>query len=328
MPANVRYGNGIEVTLSDGRVISLDGTGSEVTVCSHAHADHLFRSRPETLVCTPLTAALAGVRNGSDSPPAPDADPRVTLRPAGHVAGSAAALLEDEATGRTYCYTGDVCTRDRFYLEGFEPPDVDVLIVESTYGKPEYELPDHDELAAEIRAWLAETMDRPVVLFGYALGRAQKLQALVDQSPRERLLVTEKIADINEAIERHREVEFGATVYEDDDDFSAGDALVVPGRSGQGSFVPALVERTGAITAGFSGWALDSSYRYRRDLDVAFPLSDHCDYAELLDLVAAVDPEVVYTHHGFADAFAGHVTRELGIHAQSLKRNQTTLSEF
>lgn len=329
MPPNVRYGNGIRVTLDDGQIISLDSTSADdVSVCSHAHADHLFRARPETLVCSPLTAALAGVRRQSGTPPTPDTHPLIELLPAGHVAGSTAALIEDGDTGRSYCYTGDVCTRDRFYLEGFEPPSADVLIVESTYGKPECVLPDHDALAAEILDWLADTMDRPVVLFGYALGRAQKLQMLVEQSPRDRLFVTEDIQRINDVIAAHRDVTFDARAVSEDVDLGPSDALVVPGRSGQGSVVDDVVERAESITAGFSGWAVDSSYRYRRDCDVAFPLSDHCDYEELLDLVAAVDPEVVYTHHGFADAFAGHVTRELGIHAQSLKRNQTTLSEF
>lgn len=36
----------------------------------------------------------------------------------------------------------------------------------------------------------------------------------------------------------------------------------------------------------------------------------------------------LYTQHGFADALATHIETTLGIDAQSLKENQTSLSEF
>jgi Cft2 family RNA processing exonuclease len=38
--------------------------------------------------------------------------------------------------------------------------------------------------------------------------------------------------------------------------------------------------------------------------DYSFPLSDHCDYTELLQLVRDVSPETVYTTHGFTSEFA------------------------
>lgn len=328
MTGSVRLGDGVRIDVG-GEPFAFDArdAGEAVGVLSHAHGDHLYEDGAEELVCSALTAALAGVRRDGP-PPTPVDHPAVELVNAGHVAGSRAALLTDPEDGRTYCYTGDVCTRDRFYLEGFEPPDADVLVVESTFGSPAYVFPEEDAVHAAVVDWLDGTMDRPVVLFGYALGRAQKLQRLVDRSERDRLLVTDAISRLNGVIEGHLDVTFGAAPYGDDVALGPGDALVLPMTSGRLGWIEDLVERSDAVTAGFSGWAVDDSFVYRRGLDRGFPLSDHCDHEELLALVAAVDPETVYTHHGFADDFATTVAAELGVEAVSLKRNQRTLTDF
>jgi len=307
---------------------------------------HASAAADDGVVCSPLTAALAGVRRSSELSVAEH--PAVELLPAGHVAGSRAAVIDGGET--RYCYTGDVCTRDRCHLDGFEPPDADVLIVEATYGKPGYVFPDHDEIERRIFEWLAETMDRPVILVGYALGRAQKLQHVVDRSDRTRCFVSEGIAAVNEPIEAAGVTTFDVEVYEaegegvdggregdgdggvdgSDPDRPAlepGDALVVPSSVARSDRIQRIAADTGALTAGFSGWAAGSSFRYRGGYDATFPLSDHCDFEELLALVEAVDPDAVYTQHGFADELAETLVAR-GYRARSLRRNQTTLADF
>jgi len=49
-----------------------------------------------------------------------------------------------------------------------------------------------------------------------------------------------------------------------------------------------------------SGWA-DGSQGFRYQSDWAIPLSDHADFNELLAFVKQVDPEKIYTLHGFSD---------------------------
>lgn len=323
------------VTLSDGVQFDVAGVGTvvadaeapggDVNVTSHAHGDHLFaaESAPDEVVCSAATSALAGVRRPGTSYDVVD-HPRVDLSNAGHVAGSRVVRVEGDE--RTYLYTGDVSVRDRCYLEGFDPVPADVLVVEATYGRPEYVFPDQDELERRIVEWLNDTVDRPVLLFGYALGRAQKLQRLVARSDRSRLLVSDAIADLNAVIETHLDVTFGARRYEDFD-LDPGDVVVLPSGSARLDYVDRVTRETGALTAGFSGWALDDSFRYRGGYDEAFVLSDHADFEELCRIVDAVDPEEVYTHHGFADEFAAHLTGE-GYQAQSLKQGQTSLGQF
>lgn len=321
---SVRLRDGVEVTLSDGTTVVCDASipDADVAVVSHAHGDHTPNG-PASVVCSPLTAALVEARQDISL------DRRqaeyVSLLPAGHVAGSRAALIEDP-DGTRYCYTGDVCTRPRFYLEGFDPPDADVLILEATYGEPRYVFPDHDAVAKEIVEWLSETPD-PVLLFGYALGRAQKLQLLAETAGRERILTTPAVRRVNDAITDHLEVTFDVESYEAVGDLREGDALILPMTTSRIDWIDDLTAERGALKAGFSGWAVDDSFKFRGDYDVTFPLSDHCDFQELMNLVSAVDPETIYTQHGSADRLAAELTNA-GYSATALRANQTVLGDF
>jgi putative mRNA 3-end processing factor len=61
--------------------------------------------------------------------------------------------------------------------------------------------------------------------------------------------------------------------------------------------------------------------------DYSFPLSDHCDYQELINLVQSVSPEMVYTVHGFATEFARDLKR-MGFSARPLAAYQSSLSDY
>jgi putative mRNA 3-end processing factor len=322
----VRLRDGIEIEFADGTTVVCDGPGdADATVVSHAHGDHLVEGA-ERVVASELTAALAGVRQ--EFTPTTVEHPAVDLYNAGHIPGSRAAKLTDPETGRTYLYTGDCSVRDRFYLEGFDPVDADVLVVEATYGNPEYRFPPTEEVVAEIHEWLAETMDEVLVLFGYALGRAQELQRILASSPRSNVYVTDAIARLDGVIEDHLDVAFDVRRYGSDVDLEPGDALVLPMQTSRLAWIESLVEATDAVTAGFSGWATEQSFVYRRGVDRGFVLSDHCDFEELVEVVRAVDPERVYTQHGFAEELATYLTSEYGYEPRALKRNQSTLSDF
>lgn len=315
--------DGVELELSDGTrvVCDADDPDGDVAVLSHAHGDH-WPEGEASAVCSRLTADLAATRR--ETPLHRVGDDRVELLPAGHVAGSRAALVTDP-DGTRYCYTGDCSTRSRFYLDGFEPPDADVLVVEATYGEPGYEFPSTDEVVGAAVDWLRDT-DAPVLLFGYALGRAQKLQLIAGEADRT-LYTTDAVRRVNEVIERHRDVTFDAGRYGSDTDLGTGDVLVLPMTTARIDWVDRLAESAGAVKAGFSGWAVASSFKFRGDYDVTFPLSDHCDFPELVSLVERVDPERVYTQHGSVDTLARELTAR-GFEATALRENQTALGDF
>src|SRR5262249_2377215 len=84
----------------------------------------------------------------------------------------------------------------------------------------------------------------------------------------------------------------------------------------------AMVRNLGkARKAILTGWAVDPNCRYRYQCDAAFPLSDHADFPDLIEMVKRVAPRKVYTLHGFAADFA-QALRGLGYDAQALSEDE------
>ena len=327
--------DGVQIDLTTGETFVADATepDGDIVALSHAHGDHLYTRAPADVICSDLTARLAAARRENEGSLSRTTHRDVEQVPAGHVPGSRATIIKDD-DGTTYLYTGDFSTRDRFTLDGFDAEavaaghDIDVLVTETTYGKPEYVFEEQDVLETRIIDWLNDTYETPAILFGYTLGRAQELELLVNRSERERLFVTKATEQLNDIIGRAHGVDFSAKRYEQDVTIGAGDVLVLPAQTNKLSFVDHIVENTGAVKAGFSGWAIEDSFKYRGDYDETFVLSDHSDFSELTATVEALEPERVYTQHGFADVFATYLESKLGIEARSLKKNQTSLDAF
>ncbi|MFB6147382.1 MAG: MBL fold metallo-hydrolase RNA specificity domain-containing protein, partial [Candidatus Nanohaloarchaea archaeon] len=267
--------------------------------------------------------ALASARTGSDVDHA-SSHAGVEMLPSGHITGSRAALIHGE---EEILYTGDVSLRDRQYLDGFEPVEADILVVESTYGVPAYSFPPQQEIENDIMSWLEEE-EGPLLLFGYSLGKAQKIQKIVEETVDRPLLAHSSVKEMNEVVEEATDLSFQAELYGENREKLENGILVAPSRLSNSDWADELVDEFGAVKAGFSGWAVQDSYRYRGGYDKTFPLSDHCGFEDLVKLVEEVDPEKVYTHHGFDEAFASYLKREKGIHARALKSNQSTLHDF
>jgi hypothetical protein len=60
------------------------------------------------------------------------------------------------------------------------------------------------------------------------------------------------------------------------------------------------------VSIAITGWAIDSSTKYRWGVDHALPLSDHADYDELLEAVERVGAAEIYCMHG-PQEFVGHL---------------------
>src|SRR5262249_9989986 len=100
-------------------------------------------------------------------------------------------------------------------------------------------------------------------------------------------------------------------------DDSPGDRVVVAPPVGKDAIRGLGRYRTALI----SGWAQDASFWRVFGADVAFPLSDHCDFDELLEVVRRSGADKVYTVHGFADDFARHL-RKRGVRAHALQSTE------
>src|SRR6266540_531112 len=305
--------------------------GPELAFVSHAHSDHARAHRE--VIATAATARLMRVRGAKaerehvlkfDEAREFDAGGlpfRITLLPAGHILGSAMAF--PEADGESLLYTGDFKLRPGLAAEACGPRSADWLVMETTFGRPEYRLPPAEEVREQIVAFCRQACaeDATPILMAYSLGKTQELLRAFDGAS-----LPISLHDAAWKLTRIYE-EFGMKfpAYERHEHGNgAGRVLISPTLSGR-----AAREQLGraARTAVVTGWAMDAGCRFRHQADVAFPLSDHADYPDLLEFVQRVSPRTAYTLHGFAADFA-QTLRELGRDAQALSEPEQFQLDF
>jgi len=277
---------------------------------SHAHADHI--GVHELAFCTPATARLYQHRRGAHrrTRELPYRQPiefgplQLTTYPAGHCLGSAMILAEDDR--QRLLYTGDFKLGPSATAEPAELPSADILVMESTFGRPRYRLPPRDEVIGELIALVRETLaaGRTPVVHAYALGKSQEVT---------RLLTAEGIAVL-----QHPTIFAVSQVYQQcgvdlgkvglfDKQKVSGRAVVTLPRGVRTFRLPGLID---PVSIAVTGWAVDPSTKYRQGVDHALPLSDHADFEELLAIVERVEAKQVYCTHGPRE-FVDHL-REAG----------------
>ena len=326
--ASVSANGGIQVELGKTRY-ALDPHSrvrADYTFVSHAHLDHMHApSKSERVIASQVTAELARAR-GYDLGETTEQADGVELLDSGHIFGARAIRIQDEVY-----YTGDASGRSRAFLGKCRTRKARILVMETTYGVPEYVFPPTAKLVKEVNALIASAYDRgaPVVLMGYPLGKAQLLSYFF--SSWEPLFYHESVDDMNRIHIAHGVPLKPGSRFEpsrDQDRLPRGPWLMVsPMSSGRSRMMSHLKKEYGAVLVAFSGWALGAGYRYTLGADYSFPLSDHCDYQELVDLVQGVSPEMVYTVHGFAAEFARDL-RKMGFSARPLSAYQSSLSDY
>jgi len=298
----------------------------EKNVVTHAHFDHMHQDSSTEVICSKKTGELFQARLNEEFNYRTSAE-GLELIDSGHIIGSSA--LKFEMNGEKVLYTGDASTRDRAYLEGFNAPQADTLVMETTYGIPNYRFPAQKKVEENIREWIEQNNERPLILFGYSLGKAQKIQYIVEKFTDRPMIAHGSVKNMNDVVQEVTDLSFSAKPYgKNKQVLEENGILIAPSNTSQADWVQKVVDEYGALKGGFSGWAVSDSFKYRGDYDKTFVLSDHCDFDELVEMVEQVNPEKVYTLHGFDEAFAKHLKKELGVNARALKRNQSSLTDF
>ena len=312
---SVEYSGGVHVT---GTGLWLDPRGKrEFAFVSHAHSDHAGR-HGET-VLSAATSRLMRARIG----PSPREHvlefgetremrgARLTLLPAGHVHGS--AQLHQETVDGSLLYTGDYKLRPGLSSEAIEWRAADTLIMETTFGRPEFVFPPTERVLADVVNFCREALagGEVPVLLAYSLGKAQEVLCVVAEAGLAPMLhgAVAKMTRI------YRE---GMPHIPEFADYKAGrvsgHVVICPPSARNSRMLQAIKRRRVAVV---TGWALLPGAVHRYGCDAAFPLSDHAGYDDLLEYVELVKPRRVLTLHGFAAEFAMDMRRR-GIEAWSL----------
>lgn len=238
---------------------------------------------------------------------------KFSLHPAGHVIGSSQIRVEHK--GEVWVFTGDYKDEADGVCMPFEAVKCHTFITECTFGLPAFKWKPQAEVMQDINQWWAENKaeGRTSVLFGYSLGKAQRL--LKHLNPEIGKIYTHgAIENITEVLRPL--VEFPETTLVTRDTTKKelnGNLVLAPPSAHGGTWIRKMVPYA---TASASGWMTFRGARRRRAIDKGFVMSDHCDWDGLLNSVKATGCEKVICTHGYTTIFSKYL-RELGYDART-----------
>lgn len=276
--------------------IGLDSPEGDIPFLSHAHSDHTSGlKRQARMISSPETLDLAGFDAG------PETVRNTKLLDAGHILGARQLAVEHDG-GRTV-YTGDFSVKPNVFGMKAEIPQCDRLIMDATYGDPSYVFPPLEETHSRMARWLRESDSSNIIIGSYELGKSQEIVRILNEAgvaP----VVTQKTDAFCTVYEKYGvkldRVAVGSE--EAEEAMSRRFVAVVPMWKAKRYFAHRLAEAFGrdTICAVATGWAL----HYRFNADMAFPLSDHSDFDDLVWFVEQTGAREV-------EAFCGDASRVL-----------------
>ncbi len=276
-------------------------------VVTHGHADHA-RAGHGAVAATAETLAIMAARYGPEPGQRRQAltagevlrigEVSVQLVPAGHVLGSAQVCIEYR--GARIVVSGDYKRRPDPTCAGFEPVPCDVFVTEATFGLPVFRHPDDRDEIAKLLESVALFPERCHVVGVYALGKAQRVIALLRQAGWDRpIYIHGALQNLCDLYRAHG-VDLGdlrpataGTKGVARDEFKGEIVLAPPS---------AIADRWGRrlpdpVVCMASGWMRVRQRARQRGVELPLIISDHADWDELLatfDDVAA--PEIWITH--------------------------------
>ena len=293
----------------------------ERAVVTHGHADHA-RWGSKSYLCAKPGEGILKVRLGKDASiqgvPYGQAvrfgETSVTLYPAGHILGSAQVKIE--ANGYSWVVSGDYKLEPDPTCAVFEPVRCNGFVTEATFALPIYRWAPDTVTFGMINDWWRENsqQNRASILYGYSLGKAQRLLDGVDPSIGP--IYTHGAVERLNNVYRSEGIALPKTTY----------ALAATAGKFAGSLVVAPPSMNGSTwlrrfgdfsTAMASGWMQVRGHRRRRAVDRGFILSDHADWPGLLQAVRETGAETVWVTHGYIDPLVRWL-REQGLAAEGL----------
>ena len=277
-------------------------------VITHGHADHA-RAGHGTVIATPQTLAIMAERYGQDF--AGSVQPLaygesvsrdgvdLTLVPAGHVLGSAQAVVAWK--GLTMVVSGDYKRRRDPTCPPFEPVPCDVFISEATFGLPVFRHPDAGHEIARLLRSVQQFPERAHLVGAYALGKAQRIIRLLRESGWEQTIYVHGALDRLNALYEAHGVTLGplAPATSDQKQDFAGQIIIAP----PGALADRWSRRfPDPVTAFASGWMQVRARARQRGVELPLVISDHADWDELTATVDELRPGELWITHGREEA--------------------------
>jgi putative mRNA 3-end processing factor len=292
-------------------------------VITHGHGDHA-RSGNARVLATAETIAIMRARYGEEAGDAMQplaygevmsiGEATVRLVPAGHVLGSAQIVLDYR--GSRVVASGDYKRRPDPTCPPFEPQSCDVFITEATFGLPVFRHPPDRQEIAKLLHSLALFPERCHLVGVYALGKCQRLLALLRR------------AGYEEPIYLHGAL-IGLTELYENLGVPLGPILPAAGVAREALKGRIVLAPPGALAdiwsrrlpdplvALASGWMRVRQRAKASGVELPLVISDHADWDELTATLDEVAADEIWVTHGREEALVHYATKK-GYRARAL----------
>ena len=293
-------------------------------VITHAHADHA-RPGHRAVLASPETLVIMRARMGEGAWQESQAlaygekiicnGVTVWLQPAGHVLGSAQVAMEWQ--GSRIVVSGDYKRRPDPTCAAFLPIPCDVFVTEATFGLPVFRHPPASHEIAKLIDSVALFPERTHVVGCYALGKTQRVIALLRQAGWDRPIYLH--GALVPLCERYESlgVRLGdlrpATVA--DKASLQGAIVLAPPSAVADRWARRLTEPVVCLA---SGWMRVRQRARTKGVELPLVISDHADWDELNATLDEVGAPEVWVTHGREEALI-HAAGQRGITGRALR---------
>jgi len=289
---------------------------------THGHSDHA-RPGHGAVLATAETVAIMKARLGEDAVgtyqfqpygvPLQHGEVTITLHPAGHILGS--AQVELRYRGQRAVISGDYKRTSDPTCQPFELVTCDLFITEATFGLPVFR---HEPDGSEIERLLKSVKtfpDRAHLVGCYALGKCQRLLALLRRAGYERPIylhgALKSLTDVYTALGQ----DFGELILVSDVGRGlAGEIILCPPSALKDRWSRRLAD---PVTAFASGWMRVRGRARQRGVELPLVISDHADWPQLINTICETGAEEVWVTHGREEALVYQLGR-MGKRARAL----------
>jgi len=294
-------------------------------VITHAHSDHA-RAGHRAVLASPDTLALMRARLGADRAGETQqplawhesvtmGEVRVWLSPAGHVLGSAQVAMEYR--GSRAVVSGDYKRVPDPTCAGFEPVPCDVFVTEATFALPVFVHPPPLVEIGRLLDNVALFPERTHVVGCYALGKCQRVVALLRQAGWDKPVWLHGALAAMCEVYRAQGVELGdlQPVAAAGKGELAGAIVLAPPGATADRWSRRLED---PVVAMASGWMRVRQRAKTRGVELPLVISDHADWNELNATLDDVGAPEVWVTHGREEALI-HAAGLRGIRGRALR---------
>ena len=282
----------------------------DYALITHAHADHA-RAGNKKVFATSQTLDIMALRYGSDFANerlSANMDEKfdingvtVSWHPAGHVLGSTQIAVEKD--GLKIVASGDYKRRYDPTCSGFKVVKCDVFITEATFGLPVFRHPDDQGEIIKLLKSVEQFPDRAHLVGAYALGKAQRIMALMRQAGYEKPIYIhgsmQKLCDYYVSQGLDLGLLEPATFDNADKLKFAGKIIVCP----PSAFADKWAQRfPDPVICFASGWMQVRARTKQRGVELPIILSDHADWNELTETIKQTKAKEIWVTHGREEA--------------------------